>query len=128
MDVDALWREGYELAEVIDQRGNLAGPTLRADETGLLHLQGAESTPEIERFVQVLYALDLVDPRVHWAEVDPTVAEREMDGNIQAAIDLITFVCRGDRFVEGLLNEYTNSGVLTRAFRRAAALRSRGGD
>lgn len=124
-DVDALWREGHELADAIDQVGDLALPTLKADETGLLHMQGAESTPELERFVQVLCALNLVDPRVHWAEVDPTVAASEMGNNPQSAIDLITYVCRGNRFNEGLLVEYVNNGLLTRAFRFAAARRSR---
>ena len=121
----ALWVEASNLADVIDGQIPLDGPKIEEGVDGVLQILGGDSSDELERFVQLLYSLELVNPRVYFGDVNPDEAERRLADDPQAAVELITYIVRAERFNEGLLQLSVNQGTLTRAFRSALDWRTR---
>ena len=81
----ALWDEASHLADVIDGQIPLDGPKIEGDVDGVWQILSGDSTDELERFVQLLYSLELVSPKICFGDVDPTDAERRMSGEIGRA-------------------------------------------
>lgn len=121
----ALWEEATFLADVIETQVPFSGPTIQEESDGVLQILGGHSSDELQRLIQLLYSLELVNPRVYFGDVNPDEAERRMADDPQAAVELITYIVRAERFNEGLLQLYVNQGILTRAFRSALDWRTR---
>lgn len=120
-----MWDEATFLADVIETQVPFGGPTIQEESDGVLQILGGRSSDELQRFIQLLHSLELVNPRVYFGDVNPDEAERRMADDPQAAVELITYIVRAERFNEGLLQLYVNEGTLTRAFRTAFEWRQR---
>lgn len=119
----AAWERLKRLTFILDAQPKMRGPELRAnDESAILFLDGGESSPALQELHQLVYDLELVDPR-HFVEQLTEAPIDLIDSlDLTQTCQYITAVFRGHRFVDGLLISLTNSGYVQKLCRRAYSL------
>jgi hypothetical protein len=114
-----LWVKAKRLSFVVESQIPFALGGLVPQEDGVFYVSSSELSDEATRLHELFYELEIVSPENmpqhdYVADLKTNVAalqEKELQ-------QLITWVCRADRFAEGWLADAFNSGTLTRALRR----------
>ena len=115
----SLWSKAKRLSYVVEQQVPFLHGGLQRHSDGGLFITSGELSAEASRFHKYLYDLEIVSPNN--VPKGDYVADLKADVSTMSSRDvlqLITWVCRADRFAEGWLVDGFNSRILTRGLRR----------
>lgn len=123
----AEWDRAIALCEIIDEERPYGMPGLEEVHEGLRAMTSETTSDAYDEFHELLYSLGVVSP-ANLRNGDYLIEEKpDLDAlTSEELAQLITAICRGDKFVDGLLTHYINEGLVTSAFRRLRDLQVRG--
>ncbi|MFN8027714.1 MAG: DUF6508 domain-containing protein [Acidimicrobiia bacterium] len=114
-----LWSEIKRLSFAVEAQTPFSPPGLEKSDDGSLAMTAGEWSSEAQRLHELLYELEIVSPE--HVPGDDYRLEPDVDVTRLSVVELnqfLTAVCRGDRFVDGLLSNFVNSHAVTKAIRR----------
>lgn len=119
----AEWARALKLCEIVERERPYSGPGLDEVGAGVFMVTGGSRSKSYDEFHEKLYSLGIVSPENHPGSGFPIEEDVDVDGlSANALARLITGICRGDRFTDGLMTHHINTGLLTNAFRRLCDL------
>lgn len=122
----AEWDRALNLCEIVESERPYRGPGLELLQGDTFMVTDGSSSPAYSEFHEALYSLGIVSPENSPGRDFQIKENLDIDRlSTKALAQLITAVCRRDRFSEGLLTHYINNGVVTNAFRRLRELHLR---
>lgn len=118
------WERLKRLSFVIESQLPLGPPSLSApNDQNVRHFIAAESTPEVNELVKLLYSMGIVDPEYLQQDLKINISAETIEHLSQEEVPrYLTTIIRRDRFVEGTLQAELNSRRIPRLCRRVYAI------
>ena len=113
------WTRLFGLCELafITPYGRWAGGEVSISSSGQESIQVPYFvfSDQFNEFIKYLYEIGLIVP-INWSSSDRLESKEIESADNVALVRMLISIVRGDRFIEGLLAEYAENGILTQIF------------